>query len=90
MLVLVEKERVDRQKAAVLARRRQRLLQQSVPPSPEVREAAARESETRAARSGTPDRCVWRGAQPAGRSGRCDAVPGLECPAEVMRPLGRM
>ena len=45
LLVLAEKERVDRQKDAVLARRRLRIAQQTVPPSPEVQEAA-REANT--------------------------------------------
>jgi hypothetical protein len=45
LLVLAEKERVDRQKDAVLARRRQRLLQQRVvPPSPEVQQAAEQDN----------------------------------------------
>jgi hypothetical protein len=44
LLVLAEQERVDRQKAAVLARRRARLAAEAVPPSPEVQRTAARES----------------------------------------------
>jgi Domain of unknown function (DUF4407) len=43
LLVLAENERVDRQKEAVLARRRARLAAQVVPPSPEVQRSAARE-----------------------------------------------
>ncbi len=58
LLVLAEKERVDRQKDAVLARRRSRIAAQQqqqralVPASPEVREAAARDVEE-------PGRALW-------------------------------
>ena len=80
LLVLAEKERVDRQKDAVLARRRLRIAQQIVvPSSPEVRRRPGRRTpRTPAGSCGTPGRCGWPGARPGGRSGR-----------SVVRPSGR-
>lgn len=47
LLVLAEKERVDRQRDQVLARRRARIAREmAVPPSAEVRQAEEQESET--------------------------------------------